>query len=103
MFVAMANLVGQLGKRRFVERALLLILIGRVIAEAGREEEVLSASIDLSFVHESRQRYNYLKERRVLLIYLQRKLEREFWKLKSNNSNPPSNGYISMEKCRNKH
>ncbi|PAK42045.1 nitrilase-related carbon-nitrogen hydrolase [Peribacillus simplex] len=65
MFVAMANRVGQLEETAFFGESVIVDPYGRVIAEAGREEEVLSASIDLSLVHESRQQYNYLKERRV--------------------------------------
>jgi (R)-amidase len=65
MFVAMANRVGQLEETAFCGESVIVDPYGRVIAEAGREEEVLSASIDLSLVHESRQHYNYLKERRV--------------------------------------
>ncbi|MBT2669703.1 hypothetical protein J7E95_02690 [Streptomyces sp. ISL-14] len=62
MFVAMANRIGQLEETAFCGESVIVDLNGRVIAEAGREEEVLSASIDLSLVHESRQHYNYLKE-----------------------------------------
>ncbi|SIR00165.1 carbon-nitrogen hydrolase family protein [Peribacillus simplex] len=76
MFVAMANRVGQLEETAFCGESVVVDPYGRVIAEAGREEEVLSASIDLSLVQESRQQYHYLKERRVLCNIPSKEIEK---------------------------
>ncbi|HZG16288.1 MAG TPA: carbon-nitrogen hydrolase family protein [Candidatus Bathyarchaeia archaeon] len=67
MFVAMANRVGQMREITFIGESVVVDPYGRVIVEAGHGEEVLSATIDLSLVQESRQQYHYLKERRVIL------------------------------------
>ncbi|MGG0410289.1 nitrilase-related carbon-nitrogen hydrolase [Peribacillus simplex] len=48
MFVATANRVGQLEETSFCGESAVVDPYGWVIAEAGRGEEVLSASIDLS-------------------------------------------------------
>ncbi len=65
IFVAMANRVGQSGSDIFVGHSIVVDPYGRIVAEAGDSEEVLSVSIDLALVQESREVYHYLKERRV--------------------------------------
>lgn len=65
MFVAMANRVGKTETDDFVGESIIVDPYGRIVAEAGNGEEVVSASIDLGLVQESRQKYNYLKERRL--------------------------------------
>lgn len=65
MFVAMANRVGKQNTTRYVGESAVADPYGRVLAEAGHDEEILSVTLDLSLVQESRQKYDYLKERRV--------------------------------------
>lgn len=65
MFVAMANRVGQAGETMYVGESVIVDPYGRIVAEAGCDEEIVSASIDLSLVQESRKKYHYLKERQV--------------------------------------
>ncbi|WP_240689041.1 carbon-nitrogen hydrolase family protein [Ammoniphilus sp. YIM 78166] len=65
MFVALVNRIGQLDGTTFCGESVVVDPYGRIIAEAGREEEVLSVSLDLSLVQESRQQYHYLRARRV--------------------------------------
>lgn len=82
MFVALANRLGQLGETTFCGESVVVDPYGRIIAEAGREEEVLSASIDLSLVQESRQHYHYLKERRVLFNTPSKEIGKGIWEIK---------------------
>jgi len=82
MFVALANRLGQLGETTFCGESVVVDPYGRVIAEAGREEEVLSASIDLSLVQESREQYHYLKERRVLFHTPSKEIGEGVWEMK---------------------
>ncbi|MDM5222391.1 nitrilase-related carbon-nitrogen hydrolase [Peribacillus sp. NJ11] len=52
MFVAMANQVGRVGETIFVGGSVIVDPYGRIIAEAGCGEEIISLSIDLSLVQE---------------------------------------------------
>ncbi|MFC7395435.1 carbon-nitrogen hydrolase family protein [Scopulibacillus cellulosilyticus] len=82
IFVAMANRLGQIEDTTFVGESVVVDPYGRIIAEAGHEEEVLSASIDLSLVQESRQHYHYLKDRRVLIHTPSKEIGKEVWEIK---------------------
>lgn len=82
MFVAMANRLGQLGETTFCGESVVVDPYGRIIAEAGREEEVLSATIDLSLVQESRQQYHCLKERRVIFHTPSMEIGKGIWEMK---------------------
>ncbi|MED1470535.1 carbon-nitrogen hydrolase family protein [Bacillus salipaludis] len=82
MFVALVNRLGQLGETTFCGESLVVDPYGRVIAEAGREEDVLSVSIDLSLVRESRQQYDYLKERRVIFTTPSKEIGKGIWEIK---------------------
>lgn len=67
IFVALTNRVGQWKDTTFCGGSIVVDPYGRVIAEAGEGEEVLSATIDMKLVQDSRRQYHYLKERRVFL------------------------------------
>lgn len=82
MFVAMTNRLGQLGEIIYCGGSLVVDPYGQIIAEAGREEEVLSVSIDLSLVQESRQEYHYLKERKILFDSPSKQIEKGMWEIK---------------------
>lgn len=82
MFVALVNRLGQLGETTFCGESVVVDPYGRIIAEAGHEEEVLSVTIDLSFVQESREQYDYLKDRRVLLDTPSKEIGKGVWEIK---------------------
>ncbi|WHY82088.1 carbon-nitrogen hydrolase family protein [Siminovitchia fortis] len=84
MFVALTNRLGQLEDEdiTFCGESVIVDPYGRIIAEAGREEEVLSASLDLSLIQESKQQYDYLKERRVPLNIPSKEIEKGVWEIK---------------------
>lgn len=82
MFVALVNRLGQLGETTFCGESVVVDPYGRIIAEAGREEEVLSVSIDLSLVQKSRQQYYYLKERRVIFTTPSKEIGKGIWEIK---------------------
>ncbi|MCM3571187.1 carbon-nitrogen hydrolase family protein [Neobacillus mesonae] len=67
IFVAMTNRVGDgCDSSHFVGGSMIADPYGRVIVEASdNKEEVISASIDLSLVKQSRQYYHYLQEARI--------------------------------------
>ncbi|MFJ7308840.1 carbon-nitrogen hydrolase family protein [Peribacillus frigoritolerans] len=81
MFVAMVNRLGQLEETTFCGESVVADPYGRIIAEAGREEEVLSVSIDLSLVQESRQQYHYLNDRRVLFNTPSKEIGAAIWEI----------------------
>jgi len=56
VYVIGANCVGEFCGGN----SMIIDPLGRILAEAGREEEVISAKIDLSFVDEVRRRYPFL-------------------------------------------
>ncbi|MEK4029175.1 carbon-nitrogen hydrolase family protein [Pseudobacillus sp. FSL P4-0506] len=82
MFVALTNRLGELEEITFCGGSIVVDPYGRIIAEAGCEEEVLSATIDLSLVQESRQQYHYLKERRVSLSTPSQEIGEGVWEIK---------------------
>jgi (R)-amidase len=70
IFVAMVNRIGEGSdggeSTYFVGGSMIVDPYGRIMVEASDDkEEVISASIDLSLVQESRQRYHYLNDRRL--------------------------------------
>ncbi|MED1471333.1 carbon-nitrogen hydrolase family protein [Bacillus salipaludis] len=77
IFVAMANRIGD-GRdggetSQFVGGSMIVDPYGRILVEASnQQEEVISASIDLSLVQESRQHYHYLNERRLKIANLEK-------------------------------
>lgn len=54
MFVAMANQVGRVGETIFVGGSVIVDPYGRIIAEAGCGEEIISLSIDRLFRREGK-------------------------------------------------
>ena len=64
-FVAMANRTGRGRVDVFAGGSLVTAPDGRVLAEAGREETVLSVSIDPAEIESSRREYDYLALRRI--------------------------------------
>ncbi|SFJ53158.1 (R)-amidase [Halobacillus dabanensis] len=66
IFVAMANRVGDDNDgNHYVGGSMISDPYGRIVVEASTDkEEILSSTIDLSMVDESRQHYHYLNERR---------------------------------------
>lgn len=84
MFVALTNRLGQLEDEdiTFCGESVIVDPYGRIIAEAGREEEVLSASLDLSLIQESKQQYDYLKERRIPLNIPSKEIVKGVWEIK---------------------
>ncbi len=84
MFVALTNRLGQLEDEdiTFCGESVIVDPYGRIIAEAGREEEVLSASLDLSLIQKSKQQYDYLKERRVPLNTPSKEIEKGVWEIR---------------------
>ena len=67
-FVAMANRTGRGRVDVFAGGSLVTAPDGRVLAEAGREETVLSVSIDPAEIETSRHDYDYLALRRIGLV-----------------------------------
>jgi (R)-amidase len=73
MFVAMTNRVGKLtsgvfeGDTHFVGESAVVDPFGRIVAEAGGGEQILSVSIDLNLISESKRHYDYMKERRITM------------------------------------
>lgn len=82
MFVALTNRIGQLGETTFCGESVVVDPYGRVIAEAGREEEILSVLLDLSLVEESRKHYHYLNDRRVLFPLPTKEMKEGVWEMK---------------------
>jgi predicted amidohydrolase len=64
MFVAACNTVGESGGTSFFGHSMIIDPWGEVLAEAGEEETVLSAEIDLSLVTEVRGRIPVFEDRR---------------------------------------
>lgn len=68
LFAAMANRVGNMGEIVFCGGSAVADPKGRIVAEAGRDEEILSVEIDTEDVAAARRaEYNYLRDRRVTL------------------------------------
>lgn len=65
MYVAMANRVGHGSRDNFVGESVIADPYGNIIAEGGHGEEIVSATIDMALVRESKQAYDYLKDRRI--------------------------------------
>ncbi len=66
VFVAMANRVGDDGRGTvYAGRSAIAGPYGNIVAEAGRDETVLSTVLSLDEVAESRRVYDYMRERRV--------------------------------------
>jgi (R)-amidase len=65
VFVAMANRVGIAGNTSYVGESAMANPYGEVMGALGRDEGVLSVSVDTATVHDSRRDYDYLAERRL--------------------------------------
>jgi (R)-amidase len=65
MYVAMANRVGEAQGTVYAGGSGVANPYGRVLCEAGRDEDVLSATLSLQDLAESRRAYDYLQERRI--------------------------------------
>jgi (R)-amidase len=73
IFVVMANRIGEGSdggeSTYFVGGSMIVDPYGRILVEASDDkEEVISASIDLSIVQQSRLHYNYLNDRRLQVV-----------------------------------
>lgn len=67
MYVVACNRVGVGGKSQFCGHSLVVDPWGEIVAEAGEEETILRAEIDLSLVDEVRQRIPVFADRRTAL------------------------------------
>lgn len=65
VFLAMANRVGMQGSTRYCGESAVADPYGMIVAQAGQDEEILTAEIETGRVQESRTHYDYLRERRV--------------------------------------
>jgi len=64
MYVAVANQVGRVGETDFFGAGMIVDPEGRVLADAGADETVLFADVDLAVVDRSRRGEDYLEQRR---------------------------------------
>ena len=64
MFVVACNCIGELGEERFGGRSAIIEPWGRAVVEAGDEETLLTAEIDLDLVDESRRQFPFLEDSR---------------------------------------
>jgi predicted amidohydrolase len=64
LFVAVANCIGSVGNTEFFGGSIITDPFGRVLAEAGGDEAVLVADIDLSVIPEAVAGLDYLAKRR---------------------------------------
>ena len=64
VFVAAANCAGRTGPYDFFGHSLVADPLGRILAEAGGEEEILFADIDLAACQDVRRTMNLLSDRR---------------------------------------
>ncbi|MDZ7773456.1 MAG: carbon-nitrogen hydrolase [Balneolaceae bacterium] len=64
-FVASVNRVGEEGGTRFWGQSFVAGPFGQILAQAGREEEILHAELDLSAVERQRQIWPFFRDRRI--------------------------------------
>lgn len=82
MYVAMANRVGKGSRDAFVGESVIADPYGNIIAEGGHGEEIVSATIDMAVVRESKQAYDYLKDRRIKIGQTPKEVGHGVWEKK---------------------
>ncbi|MFB5192447.1 carbon-nitrogen hydrolase family protein [Alicyclobacillus fastidiosus] len=65
VFVVSVNCVGRSGDNHFIGESVIVDPYGNIVAQAGQDEEVVSATLDLTAIERSKTSYHYLRDQRV--------------------------------------